>query len=60
MFDVNTFAYFLSQDERGWRWTVCDEYGVTVADGVHPSQAAAQAAVKRVMGSSGGSEQAAA
>jgi hypothetical protein len=34
-----SFAYSLSQDEDGWRWSVYDEDGVTVADGAHASQA---------------------
>lgn len=41
----SSFAYSLSQSEEGWRWSVYDEDGVTIADGAHPSRAAAQAAV---------------
>jgi hypothetical protein len=40
------FAYSLSQSEEGWRWSVYDEDGVTVADGAHPSRDAAEAAVE--------------
>jgi hypothetical protein len=39
------FAYSLSQVEEGWRWSVYDADGVTVADGAHVSRAAAEAAV---------------
>jgi hypothetical protein len=49
MREVRSFAYSLSQAEDGWRWCVYDEDGVTVADGAHPSQAAAQAAVERTL-----------
>jgi hypothetical protein len=59
MSELSALAYSLSQDERGWRWSVYDEDGVTVADGAHASQAAAQAAVERVM-RCGGAEEAAA
>jgi hypothetical protein len=38
-------AYSLSQVEEGWRWSVYDQDGVTVADGAHPSREAAEAAV---------------
>ncbi|HEX2814991.1 MAG TPA: hypothetical protein VHN39_01255 [Phenylobacterium sp.] len=38
-------AYSLSQVEDGWRWSVYDEQGVTVADGAHDSRDAAEAAV---------------
>jgi hypothetical protein len=41
-----SFAYSLSQSEEGWRWSVYDEDGVTVADGAHSSRDAAEAAVK--------------
>ena len=40
------FAYSLSQVEEGWRWSVYDEDGVTVADGAHRSRDAAEAAVE--------------
>ena len=39
------FAYSLSQEEEGWRWSVHDEDGVTVADGSDASRDAAEAAV---------------
>jgi hypothetical protein len=39
------FAYSLSQVEEGWRWSVYDEDGVTIADGAHASRDAAEAAV---------------
>ena len=39
-------AYSLSHDEDVWRWSVYDEDGVTVADGAHATQAAAQQAVE--------------
>jgi hypothetical protein len=43
------FAYSLSQQEYGWRWSIYDADGVTVADGANPSQAAAQAEVYRML-----------
>ena len=49
MSEPRSFAYSLNQDEHGWRWCVYDEDGVTVADGAHPSQAAALAAVERML-----------
>ncbi len=49
MSDCAALAYSLSQHETGWRWSVYDEDGVTVADGAHPNQAAAQAEVERTM-----------
>lgn len=49
-----SLAYSLSQDEDGWRWCVYDEDGVTVADGAHATQAAAQAAVEVTLKSVGG------
>jgi hypothetical protein len=42
-------AYSLSQVEEGWRWSVYDEDGVTVADGAHSSRDAAQAAVESTL-----------
>jgi len=45
------FAYSLSQVEEGWRWSVYDEEGVTVADGSHASRDAAEAAVKSMLSS---------
>jgi len=41
----SSFAYSLSQIEEGWRWSVYDEDGVTIADGAHKSRDAAEAAV---------------
>lgn len=46
-------AYSLSHDEDVWRWSVYDEDGVTVADGAHPTQDAAQAAVNTTLRSVG-------
>ena len=43
------FAYSLSQVEEGWRWSVYDEDGVTVARGAHPSRDAAEAAVESTL-----------
>ena len=40
-----SLAYSLSQAEEGWRWSVYDEDGVTVADGADADRDAAQAAV---------------
>lgn len=53
MSELRSFAYSLSQEEQGWRWCVYDEEGVTVADGAHASQAAAQAAVERTLRGAG-------
>ncbi|MBU1375190.1 MAG: hypothetical protein KKE02_20020 [Alphaproteobacteria bacterium] len=47
-------AYSLSHDEDVWRWSVYDEDGVTVADGFHATQAAAQQAVEITLRSAGG------
>jgi ABC-type transport system substrate-binding protein len=41
-----SFAYSLSQSEDGWRWSVYDKDGVTVADGAHLTRDAAEAAVE--------------
>ena len=54
MREVRSFAYSLRHDEDVWRWCVYDEYGVTVADGVHPTQDAALAAVETTLRSAGG------
>ena len=43
------FAYSLSQVEEGWRWSVYDEDGVTIAGGAHPSRDAAVAAVQSTL-----------
>ena len=53
MRELRSFAYSLSQAEDGWRWRVFDEDGVTVADGAHASQAAAQAAVESMLREAG-------
>lgn len=39
------FAYSLSQVEEGWRWSVYDTDGVTVADGANSTRDLAEAAV---------------
>ena len=39
------FAYSLCQEHDGWRWSVYDQDGVTVAGGADATRAAAQAAV---------------
>ena len=44
-----SFAYSLSQVEGGWRWTVYDLDGVTVAGGAHASRDAAEAAVEQTL-----------
>jgi hypothetical protein len=46
----SSLAYSLSQIETGWRWSVYDEDGVTIAGGAYPSRDAAQAAVERTLG----------
>lgn len=43
------FAYSLSQIESGWRWSVYDEDGVTVAGGADVSRDQAEAAVERTL-----------
>jgi hypothetical protein len=45
MQEAPSFAYSLSQIENGWRWSVYDEDGVTVAKGADTSRDRAQAAV---------------
>lgn len=45
MQEPRSFAYSLSQVDDGWRWSVYDEDGVTVADGADASRDRAQAAV---------------
>jgi hypothetical protein len=42
-------AYSLTQMESGWRWSVYDLDGVTIADGADATRAAAQAAVERTL-----------
>ncbi|MGA0606738.1 hypothetical protein ACO2Q0_12135 [Phenylobacterium sp. VNQ135] len=49
MHEPRSFAYSLSQIETGWRWSVYDEDGETVARGADSSRAAAQAAVERML-----------
>jgi hypothetical protein len=49
MQESRSFAYSLSQVETGWRWSVYDENGETVARGADASRAAAQAAVESLI-----------
>jgi len=49
MSEPRSFAYSLSQVEDGWRWSVFDTDGVTVALGAGPSRDDAQAAVERTL-----------
>ena len=42
-------AYSLSHAEDGWRWSVYDEDGITVADGADIDRDAAQAAVESAL-----------
>jgi hypothetical protein len=49
MHEPRSFAYSLSQAEDGWKWSVYDEDGITVAGGAHPSRDDAQAAVERTL-----------
>ncbi len=44
--EPRSFAYSLCQVEEGWRWSVYDEDGVTVARGADVSRDRAQAAVE--------------
>lgn len=44
-----SFAYSLCQVEEGWRWSVYDEDGVTVARGADASRDEAQAAVESML-----------
>lgn len=44
-----SLAYSLCQVENGWRWSVYDEDGVTVAGGADVSRDVAQAAVERLI-----------
>jgi hypothetical protein len=50
-----SFAYSLCQVEEGWRWSVYDEEGVTVAGGADVSRDRAQQAVELTL--RGGSQQ---
>jgi hypothetical protein len=45
MQNAPSFAYSLCQVEEGWRWSVYDQDGVTVARGADVSRDRAQAAV---------------
>lgn len=47
--EQSALAYSLSQVEAGWRWSVYDEDGVTVAGGADASRDAAEAAVERLL-----------
>lgn len=47
--EQSPFAYSLNQVEDGWRWSVYDQEGVTVAVGTHASRGAAEAAVERTL-----------
>ena len=49
MLESKSFAYSLSHDVDVWRWSVYDEDGTTVADGVRATQAAAQAAIEQLL-----------
>jgi hypothetical protein len=49
MIESRSFAYSLSQSEEGWRWSVYDEDGETVARGANSTQAAAKAAVEMLL-----------
>ncbi|WP_309092344.1 hypothetical protein [Phenylobacterium sp.] len=49
MHEPRSFAYSLSQSETGWRWSVYDEDGVTVARGADASRSAAEAAVEKML-----------
>lgn len=50
MLESKSFAYSMSHDvDDVWRWCVYDEDGVTVANGAHATQAAAQAAVEQTL-----------
>jgi hypothetical protein len=46
MENAPSFAYSLCQVEEGWRWSVYDEDGVTVAGGSDLTRDAAEAAVE--------------
>jgi hypothetical protein len=49
MREQRSFAYSLKQMEGGWRWSVYDEDGVTVAGGADASRDGAQAAVDHTL-----------
>jgi hypothetical protein len=44
-----SLAYSLSQVEDGWRWSVYDEDGVTIAGGAQDSRDADEAAVESTL-----------
>jgi hypothetical protein len=46
---MQSFAYSLCQMEQGWRWSVYDQDGVTVARGADESRDGAQEAVEMTM-----------
>ncbi len=46
MHEARSFAYSLSQKEDGWRWSIYDENGETVARGADASRDAAERAVQ--------------
>ena len=54
--ELRSFAYSLSQIEDGWRWSVYDEDGVTVARGADVSRDRAKAAVESLLKRAGGRE----
>lgn len=60
MGEPKRLAYSLCHDTDVWRWSVYDEDGVTVADGAHPTQDAAQAAVEVTLRSAARGDSAAA
>ncbi|WP_411286563.1 hypothetical protein [Phenylobacterium sp.] len=49
MHEQRSFAYSLSQIEDGWRWSVYDEDGMTVAGGADACRLAAQRAVESTL-----------
>lgn len=51
MQQARSLAYSLSQAETGWRWSVYDEDGETVARGADMSRRAAEAAVNAMLAS---------
>ena len=56
MLETRSFAYTLSQVENGWRWSIFDQDGVTVAGGALASRDAAQATVERMLAAGSGQE----
>ncbi len=49
MRDERSLAYSLSREADAWRWSVYDEDGVTLAEGVGRSLEAAHNAVNRLL-----------